>query len=136
MKRYVFFLFISLNSLIGRAQDFKAQLYNAEYDVFFHIDFHKQSMMVPDHEIYGEVAGYLGKTNNSFYWIVLSADIKGNTATCQLINDYGSEDLTATLQQKNDSTYVLNQKEGSIIKVPHKGKWQKLPKQLTFIRKF
>ena len=52
-----------------------------------------------------------------------------------LINDYGSEDLTATLTRKNDSIYVLKQESGSTIKVPNKGKWQKLPKTLEFKRK-
>lgn len=53
----------------------------------------------------------------------------------QLINDFGSEDLRATLIRKNDSVYVLQQNEGNAIKVPRKGKWQKLPKELEFKKK-
>ena len=47
-----------------------------------------------------------------------------------LINDYGSEDLTATLTRKNDSIYILKQESGSTLKVPKNSKWQKLPKVL------
>jgi hypothetical protein len=53
----------------------------------------------------------------------------------QMINDFGSEDLTATLERKNDSIYILKQGEGSTIKVPHNGKWRKLPKTLELKRK-
>ena len=55
-------------------------------------------------------------------------------AELQLINDFGSEDLTATLIQKNDTTYILRQDEGNTLKVPRKGKWAKLPKTLEFKR--
>jgi hypothetical protein len=52
-----------------------------------------------------------------------------------MINDYGSEDLTAILTAKNDSLYELRQVEGSTLKVPKNGKWQKLPKTLEFKRR-
>ena len=52
-----------------------------------------------------------------------------------LINDPGSDDLTATLTIKNDTTYVLKQGKGSTLKVPNKGKWQKLPSEIVFIKK-
>jgi hypothetical protein len=58
--------------------------------------------------------------------------VNDKKATLQLINDFGSEDLTATLTRKNDSIYTLRQNEGNPIKVPFKGKWQKLPKVLDF----
>jgi hypothetical protein len=51
-----------------------------------------------------------------------------------MINDYGSEDLTATLTVQGDSVFVLKQESGSTLKVPHKGKWQKLPKTMEFKR--
>ena len=56
-------------------------------------------------------------------------------ATLQLINDFGSEDLEATLIRQNDSVYVLKQGAGNTIKVPNNGKWQKLPKSIEFIKK-
>ena len=122
-----------------QAQDperpFKTHLYNAEYDVFLTIDFDTQQLNVPGHELYGPLAGYLGRPTNSFYWVVLSATVKDKEATMQLVNDFGSEDLVATLRQTNDSTYVMTQGKGSVIKVPNNGKWLKLPKTVTFKKK-
>ena len=52
-----------------------------------------------------------------------------------LINDFGSEDLEATLTRKNDSVYIFKQEKGSTVKIPKNGKWQKLPKTLEFKQK-
>ena len=114
---------------------FRAYLYNNEYDVFLRINFYEQDVNVPGQDLFGQVPGYLGKKNNSFAWLITSAKINGDKAKLQLINDYGSEDLTATLTRKNDSIYVLKQESGSTLKVPNKGKWLKLPKTLEFKRK-
>lgn len=115
---------------------FRAYLYNNEYNVYLRINFYDQDVRVPGQELYGTLPGYLGKVNNSFCWVITSCQIKNDReATLQLINDFGSEDLTATLTQKNDSIYLFRQGAGSTIKVPNKGKWQKLPKSLEFKRK-
>ncbi|MBR6286843.1 MAG: hypothetical protein IKR18_07650 [Bacteroidaceae bacterium] len=91
---------------------------------------------MPGQELYGKLPGYLGKVNNSFCWVIVKAQIKSdNEAELQLINDFGSEDLTATLTREDDNTYVLRQESGSTIKVPNKGKWQKLPKTLVMKKK-
>ena len=133
---------ISLFCLFGiglRAQNnngpFRAYIYNNEYDVYLRINFYDQDVTVPSQDLYGQLPGYLGKKNNSFAWLITSATIKGDKAHLALINDYGSEDLTATLTRKNDSIYVLKQEAGSTLKVPNKGKWQKLPKTLEFKRR-
>lgn len=99
------------------------------------IDFYDESIQVPGQELYGSLPGYLGKENNSFCWVITSAKVKGKTAHISLINDYGSEDLTATLRAVNDSTYQLTQEKGSSLKVPKSGKWQKLPKTLELKRR-
>ena len=114
---------------------FRAYLSNNEFEVYLRINFYDQNITVPGQDLYGQLPGYLGKKNNSFAWLITSATIKGDKARLDLINDYGSEDLTATLTHKNDSIYVLKQESGSTIKVPNKGKWQKLPKTLEFKRK-
>lgn len=124
--------------VVIHAQDntFRAYLYNNEYNVYLRINFYEQDVRVPGQELYGTLPGYLGKVNNSFCWVITSCQIKNDReATLQLINDFGSEDLTATLTQKNDSIYLFRQGAGSTIKVPNKGKWQKLPKSLEFKRK-
>ena len=113
---------------------FHAYLINNEYDVYLRINFYDEDITVPGQELYGQLPGFLGKKHNSFCWLITSAKVNGNTATLSLINDYGSEDLVATLAQKNDSVYVLKQEEGSTLKVPKNGKWQKLPKTMEFKR--
>ena len=115
---------------------FRAYLYNNEYNVYLRINFHDQNIEVPGQELYGKLPGYLGKVNNSFCWVIVSCKVKNDhEAELTLINDFGSEDLSATLTRENDSTYVLRQGSGSTIKVPNKGKWQKLPKTLAFKKK-
>lgn len=114
---------------------FRAYLYNNEYEVYLRINFYEQDITIPGQELYGDLPGYLGKKNNSFCWVITSCKVHSNKkATLQLINDFGSEDLTATLTRKNDTIYTLRQDGGNAIKVPFKGKWQKLPKTLEFKR--
>ena len=115
---------------------FRAYLYNNTYDVYLRINLYDEDIKVPGQELYGTLPGYLGKKNNSFCWVVTSAKIKNSkTATLNLINDYGSEDLTATLTRQNDSIYILKQESGSTLKVPKDGKWQKIPKTLELKRR-
>lgn len=115
---------------------FRAYLFNKEYNVYLNINFYDQNISVPGQDLFGQVPGYLSKKNFTFAWLITSAEIKGDKAHLLLINDYGSEDLTATLTRKNDSIYVLKQQDGSTLKVPAKGgKWQKLPKTLEFKKK-
>ena len=117
---------------------FRAYLYNNEYDVYLNINFYDEDIKVPGQELYGTLPGYLGKKNNSFCWVITSAKIKDKkTATMNLINDYGSEDLTATLTRKNDSIYILKQESGYTLKAPKNSKYQKLPKVLELtLRKY
>ena len=141
MKKLIATLVLILMLLPAIAQEskepFRAYLINKEYKVNLRIDLYRQNITVPGQDLYGELPGYLWKQNNSFCWLITSADVddSGKTATLQLINDYGSEDLTATLKAENDSVYVLKQIEGSTLKVPNNGKWQKLPKTLEFRRR-
>lgn len=115
---------------------FRAYLINNEYNVYLRINFYEQDVTVPGQELYGQLPGYLGKLHNSFCWVITSCEVKSDRrAEMQMINDFGSEDLTATLTRTNDSTYVLKQEAGNTLKVPNKGKWMKLPKTLEFKRK-
>ena len=141
MKKLIAKLVLILMLLPAIAQEskepFRAYLINKEYKVNLRIDLYRQNITVPGQDLYGELPGYLWKQSNSFCWLITSAEVddSGKTATLQLINDYGSEDLTATLKAENDSVYVLKQIEGSTLKVPNNGKWQKLPKTLEFRRR-
>ncbi len=110
-------------------------LYNEEHDVFLNIQFDGAGSVVPGHELFGELHGYIGKPRSNFYWLIVSLKKNRESTDIQLINDYGSEDLTASLIQQSDSTFQLTQRKGSTIKLPHKGKWQKLPKSIIFTKK-
>ena len=140
MKKTLLLIIAALLSTGAFAQKkdlpFRAYLYNNEYEVYMYISFYDQNVRVPGQELYGDVPGYLGKKFNSFCWVIPTCKVLNDKeAEFQLINDFGSEDLTATLTRKNDSIYILKQGAGSTIKVPHKGKWRKLPKTLEMKRR-
>lgn len=116
-------------------EPFRAYLFNKEFSVYLRIDFYHEDITVPGQELYGKLPGYLSKQHNSFCWLITSAEIEGKKATLQMINDYGSEDLTATLTVESDSIYVFKQTGGSTLKVPNNSKWQKLPKTIEFKRR-
>ena len=136
MRKLLVILFtcqLSLTAVLAQEKEgpFRAYLYNNEYEVYLQINLYDQNVEVPGQELYGPLPGYLGKKHNSFCWVITAAKIKDDrTATLALINDYGSEDLTATLIRQNDSIYILRQEKGSTLKIPKDGKWQKLPKTL------
>lgn len=138
MKKYFVLLLALLNVIqICTAQNstdiFKGYLENKEFDIYLRINFYDKDIQIPGQEYYGELPGYLGKTNNPFCWVFVEAEIKSeNEAELTVVNDYGSEDLTATLTRTNDSIYVLRQGQGSVIKIPRERKWFKLPKTIEF----
>jgi hypothetical protein len=140
MMRSFLFAILQLCSTALWAQSdstvFHAYLYNIEEEVYLRINLYDQNITIPGHELYGELPGFLGKEHNSFCWPIISAKMTShNKAKLQMINDFGSEDATVTLTRKNDSTYVLQHVEGSVIRVPYKGKWRKLPKTLLLKRR-
>ena len=113
---------------------FKTRILNKEYDVFMQINLYEENVKIPGQDILGETFGYLKKNTDSRVWAITGVEISkdGKKATLEMVNDYGSEDLTAELNMQDDGTYMLKQVEGSTIKVAGKGKWIKLPKILVF----
>lgn len=108
---------------------------NDEYQVWLDIDFYSKDVLVPDQELFGELAGYLGARRDPRKWLITDAEILSpNTARLEIINDYGSEDLTATLTLLSDGSYQLRQNDGSPIRIVVNRKWLKLPKTLIFKR--
>ena len=100
------------------------------------IDLYRGGITVPGQDIFGEVDGYLGNLDDSRKWLVTEAHINTPTeATLALTNDYGSEDLTATLSYADkEQLYILRQEHGSSLKVVINRKWNKLPKTLKLRR--
>jgi hypothetical protein len=139
MKKLIFSLLLASQTIISFAQTdakpFKGYIYNKEYEVYIQMDFYTQKIIVPGQEILGEVAGYFGDKHDGRKWLFTSADVKGKSAHLAITNDYGSEDLEASLTQTSDSTFELKQLEGSTLKIARNRKWVKMPKSLIFQRK-
>ncbi len=138
MKRQLLAAILCLSCLSCIAQKdstlFKGELTNKEYEVYFNIDFYAKNLKVPGQELFGEMPGYFGDRKDSRKWFVTNVEIEGNTAHLSIINDYGSEDLTADLVLLSDGTYELRQKDGSNMKIARNRKWVKLPQKLKFIK--
>lgn len=113
---------------------FSGRIENKEYEVYIVMDFYKNNIIIPGQSILGEVSGFFGDLHDGRKWIFTSAAVKKNTACLDITNDYGSEDLTATLTYNTDSTYTLEQKTGSTLKIARNRKWVKMPKRLVFKR--
>lgn len=113
---------------------FKGEITNKEYDVYMNIDFYHKNLKVPGQELFGEMPGYFGDRRDSRKWLITDADIEGKTAHLSIINDYGSEDLTADLIALPDGSYELQQKDGSNLKIARNRKWVKIPKNLKFTK--
>ena len=120
------------------AQDsvtFKGYIHNEEYKVYIKMNFYDKNVIVPGQEIFGELPGYFGSKNDLRKWLFTDAVIKNRTtAEISITNDYGSEDLTATLKLLPDGSYELIQNEGSTLKIVEKRKWVKIPKKIILTR--
>ena len=141
MKKRIVIAVIMLMGVLGiKAQQqveepFRAYLFNNEYNVFMRINFYEQDVVISWQELFGPLPGFLAKEGNNYCWIITDFKIDGDKAELEITNDYGSEDLTATLTCVNDSVYTLRQNSGSTLKVPEKKGWRKLPTTLTFVKR-
>lgn len=131
----------SMNTIKATEQSidktFEVTLHNKAYNVMLKINLHDKNVMIPQQEIFGEVDGYLKSNADSRCWIITDSTIdpSGKKATLEIVNDYGSEDLVATLEYNAEKqTYILRQGEGSTIKLAKNGKWQKLPTEIELTK--
>lgn len=125
---------VKTTALEKQADPFKAHLVNDEFQVWLDIDFINKNIIIPGQEIFGELLGYFGAKRDTRKWIISEATVKGKTAKLLIINDYGSEDLTAELRLNSNGTYTLKQLDGSTIKIVVNNKWLKIPKEIVFKR--
>ena len=90
-----------MHCLCVLAQDgvFKTKIYNKEHDLVMDINLYEEKVRIPGQEVLGLVYGYLKKTTDSRVWIVMGVEISddGRSARIEMINDYGSEDLEASI---------------------------------------
>ncbi len=138
MKKKIFIPLMCLFSITAWAQQdsvlFKGKVYNKELGVYLAIDFYDKKVKVPGQDIFGEIPGYFGDKQDGRKWLITDAKIDGKTAHLSIINDYGSEDLTADLKLLSDGSYELQQIDGSNIKIARNRKWVKIPKKLKFTK--
>ncbi len=114
---------------------FMGEISNDKYNVYIKMNLYDQNIVVPGQDVFGELAGYFGYRKDGRLWLFTDAElIDENTAKISIINDYGSEDLTATLTYNPDGTYTLKQGHGSTIKIAVNRKWVKIPKTLNLHR--
>lgn len=129
-------LAITLTTYAQNLKVFKGYLYNNEYQVYLDIDFYQKNILVPNQEIFGQLPGYFGAKRDTRKWLITDAKISNDsTAQISIINDYGSEDLSATLHRDKNGQYILKQSEGSTIKIVVDRKWVKIPKTLVLHKK-
>jgi hypothetical protein len=115
---------------------FKGYFDNKDYNIYLRLDAYLKNITVPGQDIYGELPGYLGDNQDSRKWLFISSEVVDkSTLRLSIINEYGSEDLMATLKQEDDTTFVLKKESGSMLKIARNGKWQKLPKKITFYKR-
>ena len=114
---------------------FHAYAYNDEYKVYLDLNLYDADIIVPGQEIFGKVPGYFGAVRDSRKWLITDAKIIGkDKAELSITNDYGSEDLTATLSYDHKTnTYVLRQTGGSRLKIVVNRKWVKIPTEMTLV---
>ena len=96
MKKIILYTVLFLLSITAGAQKesvmadsttFKGHLVNKEYNVFIIFDFYKNNVIVPNQEIFGEIAGYFGDNQDARKWLFTSAEITSPTsATIEIIN--------------------------------------------------
>ncbi len=124
----------NISAIAQGSEPFRAYLYNKEYRVFIRINAYEQDITVPGQEIFGEMAGFFRSDDDSRCWLFTSAKLSDDmqSVTLSIINDYGSEDLTATLTVDETGIYTLRQGSGSTMKIARNKKWVKMPKILKF----
>ena len=113
---------------------FCGNIYSEEFYTNIEMNLYENNVVIPGQEIFGELPGYINFKYDSRIWILTSAKLlNNNTAELVIINDYGSEDLKATLTYNPiEDKFFLRQDQGATIKFAKDRKWFKLPKTIEF----
>ena len=139
MKKSLLIMVLLMSFMAAMAQKeanvFTGYLYNAEYQVFLKINFYDKNVVSQSQPLFGEMPGYFGAKRDVREWFITDAKIVNKkTAKLNVTNDYGSEDLTATLTYNGDGHYTLSQTDGSRLKIAVNRKWVKIPNKLEMVR--
>lgn len=133
MKKVILALLLTSISLATNAQSLlRGTYYNAEYQIYLHLNADSCNVMVPGQDIYGELAGYFSSKRDSRLWLVIECErLKKNKVEVTVINDYGSEDFTATLTEDEDGNITMKHLGGSTYKIVVNSKYVKIPKEIV-----
>jgi len=121
----------------GAVEPFTGIFGNDECKVRLHINITDKNIIVPDQEIFGELDGYFSCDGCTTVWPIVSAEKlngRGTKAEIEVINNYGSENFTATLTQIDDNTLLFEHRDGSTFKFPVNKKWLKVPSKIKLVR--
>lgn len=137
-RRLLLMLIVCLMQTVGAlAQEkvFLGRFHNTELDLVLDMNLYEETVKIPGQDVLGEVYGYVEKNTDSRVWIIMGVKLSDDNKSAELsvINDYGSEDLVATISHDDDGGFTLRQQEGSTMKVAVRGKWVKLPKVMKFM---
>ena len=136
MKKMLLLLAATIATTLAAAQEarpFSGEIRNEEHKIYIRMNLYDKDMTIPGQDVLGQVNGYIGSTQSASKWMIIdSRIIDDNTAEIDVVNDYGSEDFTATLKLNADGTYTYDKRGGSTLKFAVKGKWQKIPGKVDF----
>lgn len=139
MKKTILALLAVILPMLAAAQDsrpFDVKVVNDEYKIYIRMNLHDKNLTVPGQDVLGQVDGYIASTQSRSTWIIIASEIVDErTARIEVVNDYGSEDFTAEVKLDSDGTYSYRKTDGSTLKFAVKGKWQKIPSTLQFVKK-
>ncbi len=99
-------------------------------NIVLKMDLYKESITVPQMEMFGPMNGYLGG-NIYGVWSITSYEIKNEReAVLRLSNDLGSETQRAMLTQQNDTVWLLKFDGHNAVKRVSGKKLVKIPQEL------
>ena len=135
MRKLLFLVLVTICPLLAHSQSLKGYYYNEQYQVYLYLDVDAKDVQVPGQDIYGELPGYFGSKRDPRLWLIVECERVGeNKAEIEVINDYGSEDFTASLTESPDGTLTLKHLDGSTFKIVVNSKYVKLPKEMKFVK--
>ena len=139
MKKALLIMALLISCIAAMAQKganvFTGYLYNSEYQVFLKINFVEKNVVSETQPLFGERPGYFGAKRDMREWFITDAKVVNKkTAKLNITNDYGSEDLTATLTYDGEGKYTLTQTGGSRLKIAVNRKWVKIPMKLELVK--
>ena len=139
MKKALLIMALLISCIAAMAQKeanvFTGYLYNSEYQVFLKINFIEKNVVSETQTLLGEMPGYFGAKRDMREWFITNAKVVNKkTAKLVITNDYGSEDLTATLTYDGEGKYTLTQTDGSRLKIAVNRKWVKIPMKLELVK--